>query len=209
MTIASEPSRPAPTRWGQQTRRDDPDDARLALIAAAARCIEANGVDATRIDDIAREAKVSRPTVYKYFPNRDAVVFGLVLVRTQRLYAELETLIARDNASFNETLAAIVERCVAAVRSDRVLNDIYGPGSTTSALNFAANTAVWTADVTRLLDPLVRRARAAGELPRQARTADAAQWLLRLITGFLLTATPTSADPAAERRLLRQFLATN
>lgn len=44
------------------------------IIDAAIRCVKQWGIEKTNLNDIAKEAGVTRPTVYSYFPNRHDVI---------------------------------------------------------------------------------------------------------------------------------------
>ncbi len=44
------------------------------IVEAALRCVKRWGIEKVTLNDIAREAGVTRPTVYSYFSNRDEVV---------------------------------------------------------------------------------------------------------------------------------------
>ena len=54
------------------------DEARQQILAAAERVIQRYGISKTTMDDIGREAGVSRPTVYRYFGDREALVAALI-----------------------------------------------------------------------------------------------------------------------------------
>jgi AcrR family transcriptional regulator len=59
----------------------DDREARELLTRAAVRCIERDGIDQTSVASIAREAGVTRPTLYRYFPNgQDLIRSAAVLV---------------------------------------------------------------------------------------------------------------------------------
>ena len=49
-------------------------DTHQRILDAAIRCVQQFGIDKTNMNDIAREAGVTRPTVYNHFGNRDEVV---------------------------------------------------------------------------------------------------------------------------------------
>lgn len=74
-------------RWGDG-RRVDSDFAREQILDAAMRCYQQNTFNKTRMEHIAREAKVSRTTIYRYFESRDDVLIGVVL-RSLRELMEL------------------------------------------------------------------------------------------------------------------------
>jgi AcrR family transcriptional regulator len=195
---------PAPIRWGGRTRRDDPDEARQALVDAAGRCFGRLGLASTRVDDIAREARVSRPTVYKYFANRDAIVLAVVVERTRKLFAQLEEIIAAGD-SFPATIVDIVTASVAVLRTDDVLKTLYR-FEDGFPLATVGGSRIWAEDAQLLVEPLVSRAQASGELPHDTAPVDVAEWVLRLIFGLLVTTTSISGDEAAERRLLMHFV---
>ena len=68
-------------------RPSGPEDARERLLEAAARCVQRYGLEKTGISDVASEAGVTRRTVYRYFPDRDALV-SAALVRGVQDFAD-------------------------------------------------------------------------------------------------------------------------
>src|ERR1700751_5736008 len=54
------------------------DDVRERIVAAAERCIDRHGVRKTTMDDIASEVGLSRPSVYRYFADRDDLLVELI-----------------------------------------------------------------------------------------------------------------------------------
>lgn len=58
----------------------DEDQERRAVIAeAAARCFARWGVHRTRMEDIAREAGVARPALYRYYSGKEALLLAVVV----------------------------------------------------------------------------------------------------------------------------------
>jgi AcrR family transcriptional regulator len=75
--------------WAAGAVWDDPD---RPLVHAAVRCVTRWGIRKTSLDDIAREAGVSRATVYRVFPGgKDRVVEALVQHQAGRLFHEWNT----------------------------------------------------------------------------------------------------------------------
>lgn len=58
---------------------------RYRILCAAEACFAAQGFDATTVDDILAAAGVSRSHLYYHFPSKDALLSGLVRVRTADL----------------------------------------------------------------------------------------------------------------------------
>lgn len=72
----------------------------LAMLDAAREEFERYGIRRTNMDDIARRAGISRSTLYRRFPNKDALVEMLVLRDTAAFFAELDRVAAdRDPRS--------------------------------------------------------------------------------------------------------------
>ena len=65
--------RPVPSR-----REDGKARVRAGILSAARRLFARQGVAATTMDDIARGAGVSRPTVFNYFPSKNLLLAALV-----------------------------------------------------------------------------------------------------------------------------------
>lgn len=80
-------------RWGDG-RRVDSDFAREQILDAALRCYQQNTFNKTRMEHIAREAKVSRTTIYRYFESRDDVLIGVVLRSLRELMDSLNERVA-------------------------------------------------------------------------------------------------------------------
>ena len=56
----------------------DESSSRTAIVEHAARCFERYGVHRTRMADIADGAGISRPALYRMFPNRQSVIDAVV-----------------------------------------------------------------------------------------------------------------------------------
>jgi len=68
---------------------------RERLLEAAYRCVARWGIAKTTIDDIAREAKVSRPTVYRQFPGgKDALLREVVAWESGRFFGNITRAVA-------------------------------------------------------------------------------------------------------------------
>jgi AcrR family transcriptional regulator len=77
------------------------------ILAAAERCVQDFGLDRVTVAEIARRARVSRPTVYRRWPDAYAILAAMF---TRRVVA-----ILRDVQGGEAQREAIVDRSVAAV----------------------------------------------------------------------------------------------
>jgi len=78
-----------------------------ALTAAARKLFYARGVGATAVDDIARESGLTKPTLYRHFPSKDALVATYLDERNRHLDAELRTWI--DSAAPRDRPRAVMD----------------------------------------------------------------------------------------------------
>lgn len=74
-----------------------PTSTRERVMSAALGCIEAEGLAATSLEDVARAAEVSRATIYRHFPGgRGQLVTQAVTWEVARFFARIERDIARE-----------------------------------------------------------------------------------------------------------------
>ena len=84
------------------------DDTETAILDAAAECVLAFGVRRTSLTDVARRAGVSRPTVYRRWPDLRALVADLM---TRELAAVFDAA-SRDPAAPRDPRRTVRERAV-------------------------------------------------------------------------------------------------
>ncbi|MDH5493591.1 MAG: TetR family transcriptional regulator, partial [Myxococcales bacterium] len=70
---------------------------RDALASAAMRLFSERGYEAVTIDEIAEAAEVSRRTFFRYFPNKESVLFPRRAERLRRFEALLEEGLAEHS----------------------------------------------------------------------------------------------------------------
>jgi AcrR family transcriptional regulator len=58
------------------------------ILSAAATCFRERGVEGTSMGDIAAAAGLQRPNLYRYFPNKEAVVLEVLMRETRAVHAE-------------------------------------------------------------------------------------------------------------------------
>lgn len=177
-----------------------------AILAAAARRFVAVGVTKTTMAEIAAEAATTKPTLYKRFPDKAAVVDALVRRETAAFVARLETASAGAPGAGE----GLVEAFVAAVgwldrhpflrKSLALEPQLMLPYLTTRG------GPVLDAGQ-RAFRELIDRGIAAGEL-RPVDPAAAAEVWFRLVLSFALTpdAGPRRRTPAHLRALARDVL---
>src|SRR2546423_14992119 len=76
------------------------------VVGGALRAIARFGLTKLTVDDVAREAGISRATLYRYFPGRGAVLAAVVESETARLQRGLDDALA-DTTSLSDALSAV------------------------------------------------------------------------------------------------------
>lgn len=86
------------------------------ILDAAASCVLAFGIDRVTLAEIARRAGVSRPTVYRRFPDTQSILAALLTARVVRVLDETESPEAGRSA-----LVARIVTVAARLRHDEVI----------------------------------------------------------------------------------------
>ncbi|WP_375462013.1 TetR/AcrR family transcriptional regulator [uncultured Enterovirga sp.] len=68
----------------------------MRLLEAAARVFSLRSYDDASMDDIAHEAGVGKPTLYRYFPSKDALFAAVFVEALDRLEARLEAVLDQE-----------------------------------------------------------------------------------------------------------------
>ncbi len=96
---------------GSRVKPTEPRDTQARVLEAAVRCVERWGIEKVSLGDIAREAGVTRPTVYSYYDSRDAVVAAALLARGYTFGEKMKAHLCR----FEGPEARLVEALVYAL----------------------------------------------------------------------------------------------
>ena len=104
------PRRPEPPRAAPSWAGDSPlpGAARERLLEAAARCVARDGLPGLSMAALAEEAGVSRPTVYRYFPDRGAAIEATLFHAGRGLAASLAEQLRRHATPAQKAVEAMV-----------------------------------------------------------------------------------------------------
>lgn len=110
-------------RWGDNAP-SEPGCARDRLLDAAEACFGRSGIAKTTIEDVAKEASVSRATVYRHFSGRDKVVSGVIVRATER---HLEKIRSRVDAQpdLGSAVLEFVQVTLRAARQDETVGLLF------------------------------------------------------------------------------------
>jgi AcrR family transcriptional regulator len=171
---------------------------------AAESCFDKYGISKTTMDDIAKMAGVSRPTVYRHFSDRDSLILAVVMRRSRQLIDRAQKFI-RKQGSFEEQLVEGLIFLVDKGRKDPFVRLLVSPehmnlanqilGASTAAVDLAYE--MW--------EPILLDARERGELRADLDLRAIATWFTYLIL-LLVGRGDLEPDVNAQRKMLRTFV---
>jgi AcrR family transcriptional regulator len=174
------------------------------ITAAALRCIARWGLAKTTLDDVAREAGVSRATVYRVFPGgKDGLMDAVARVEAGRFFTGVATAMSTAT-TLEDTLVLGMAEAGRRMLGHDALRFLmaYEPETVLSRLAFAKLDEVLAAAATMAAPYLERHLG-----PDDARRA--AEWVARLVLSYACTPSDSGvdiADEASVRRLVRAFV---
>ncbi len=191
------------TRVLRHLGADDRSSTRVRIVDGALRCLARHGIAKTTVDDIAREAGLSRATVYRTFPKgKEGILGAVVETELARLFSSLAVAMG-EATDLEDVLVAGMVTSARWLRSHEALGYLleHEPGAVLPHLTFGG------------LDQVLL---AAGDLaapffarwlePEQA--SRAAEWAVRIVMAYCANPAPDTdlTDPEDARALVQTFV---
>lgn len=174
-------------RWGDG-RRADSDFAREQILDAAWRCYQKNTVHKTRMEHIAREAKVSRTTIYRYFQSRDEVQTGVILRAVHELMDRLRERVEKSE-TFAEFLVEALVSTAEHVRHSSMFSMLQKEETELMSRVYGDSKDVFTI-ISEHFRPYFDAAKAAGELRNGLEFEPFMAWTLHVLSGYVIAVSP-------------------
>lgn len=192
-------------RKGGTGLSSDADEARQQILAAAEQVILRYGVAKTTMDDIGREAGVSRPTVYRYFADRDALLSALIERRSRMLFDRARKFIA-SQGTFDEQLVEGLIYLVDHGRRDPIVRILVSPEHMELATTLVGGSGLAAELTGEMWGPILDAAAERGEIRTGLDLAQVSEWLA--LVQFILVGRLDfqRADDPGHRVLLRNFV---
>jgi len=96
------------------------------IYAAALACFESQGVRRTTMDAVARQAGVSRPTVYYYFPDKSALVVEVIAREARAIHATIREQLG-PQAGGLDTVVDTLLLSIEGARTSRYVTLLFQP----------------------------------------------------------------------------------
>ncbi len=169
------------------------------VVEGALRAIARFGLTKLTVDDVAREAGISRATLYRYFPGRGAVLAAVVQAESERLQRGLDEALG-ETTTLAEALAALAGFGARAFADHAALQHLLAtePGTVLPHLCFTGADSLLGVAADRIAPHLCRFMG-----PLEARRTG--EWLARIVLSYGL-APPAGPSEAAVLSVVREFV---
>jgi len=177
------------------------------MLDAAQMCFSSYGFQKTSMEDIAREAGVSRGSIYRHFPDKESL-YGAVAADQARRYIEELRRRTAPLGSLTDQLVEAADLTVAFLQ-DNPLNAAMQRTDPDAFIHLL------TTDSHDLLSmgveaviPLIEAAVERGEVRPDLDVRRAAEWMTRIVFSLIVTPAVTfdRDDPAQRQQFIRDFL---
>lgn len=189
-------------RWGDG-RRADSEYAREKILDAAMSCYQKHTFQKTRMEHIAREAKVSRTTLYRYFENRDELLMGVV-VRAIHELVQITTEQVAKTESFAEFMVEMIAVTIDQVRYLPLFNMMMQEAAVVIGRIHTSNAEIFAAGSMQF-KARFEAASAAGELRKGIEFEEFMNWVIHVGSTFVLLPSDR-CDMDGVRQMLWRYL---
>lgn len=183
----------------------DSEAAQAHFIDAAEACFERYGVVKTTMEDIAKGAGVSRPTVYRHFADRDSLLLAVVMRRSRSLIGKAQAFM-RQHERFEDQLVEGLLFMVKIGRKDPFIRLLVSPEHLDMAQQLLGATEAVVDLTQELWEPILAEAAAGGELNPDLDRREIARWLTH-VKLIMVGRFDLAVDEDEIRNMLRIFLA--
>ncbi|MGV9744235.1 TetR/AcrR family transcriptional regulator [Rhodococcus zopfii] len=184
---------------------EDPEVARSQILAAADTAIQRFGIAKTTIDDVAKETGVSRPTIYRYFRDRDTLMASMIEIRSRRLFDQTREYVA-DRSTFAEQVVDGLLYLVDRGRQDPAIRLIVTPEHAGRQTALAGSSGLASRLTYEMWAPLIAAARGRGEIREGISDVEICNWIT--LVELILVGRMDFGEPdgPGNRRLLTNLL---
>jgi AcrR family transcriptional regulator len=189
----------------RSTASTSTDDARERILAAAERCIHRHGIRKTTMDDVASEVGLSRPSVYRYFADRDDLLIELITRHARALLVRARKSVSRQSSLPDQIIETVLYTAEHG-RRDPLTRHVIDPDGTSLGRRMIAS---GTTEMMRaeMWDPILDAAVANNELPVGLPRLDIHLWLGDITKMVMRGLEDGEGDVRRYRSILRRFVA--
>jgi AcrR family transcriptional regulator len=158
---------------------------RQNIIESAHALVRQFGPRRITVEDVARAARVSRPTIYAYFGDKRGLLTAVFLWNGHLVRTELEKRFRRAGSFADKVVAA----AVFGVSHDAPVW-LRNTEPESLVITLTTSGAPWLERAARFWEPYVREAQEAGEVRPDLDPESTARWIARSLFGLALMTPP-------------------
>lgn len=160
------------------------DDILDTILRAARHCYLHFGIEKTGMQDIAKQAKVARSTIYRYYATADELLLALITTEMRDVNQQLGKKLAR----FERPEDTIVEGLLIAIKTiprHPLLSQVFAGDDGSALRQKVWNSPAIVALGNDLMATVMQTALAHGQLQRAVRSEVLIEWVYRILLSFL------------------------
>jgi AcrR family transcriptional regulator len=189
------------TDWLNEERQELAAD---RILEAAGRVFVRDGIRGARMGKIAEAAGCARATLYRYFPNKEALLHAY-MVQVAKGFGEVLNDRLRGLRSLGDRLVEAVAVSVELIQERDDVAPFFSEEGLGLTAQLTSNAAVMREQLTRQIESESSSSRIQGKLRDDVSSAEAAEWVTRAIFSFSVL--PVEARSADElRKYLRKMI---
>jgi AcrR family transcriptional regulator len=182
---------------------DSEETRRTQILDAAVECFVQLGIARTSVQDVARMAKVSRGTVYRYFDDRNVLIEAAVEHGAQHFLREAAAAMAKKS-TLAEQVGALGEVLARTLVEHRTRNRLMGDDAALMRQMIVGGKGA-ARGTAHFLVPYVEAAKERGEVATDLDVTAACEWLSRMINS-ISTVQGSSVFDMRKPRSVGEFL---
>jgi len=173
------------------------------ILEAALECFMVLGISKTSVQDVARQASVSRGTVYRYFEDRQRLVDGAIEFGALRYQADAAEAMA-GKQTLADQMAAFAEVTAETLARQRTRTRL-AEGDNEFLQHYVADSKATLGRLITFLLPYVDAAKKRGEVGREVKAVEASEWLARAIMSLTSAQDAVGFDMSKPKAVGRYF----
>jgi AcrR family transcriptional regulator len=188
-------------RWGSGTRSDSL-EAKSRLLDAAMACYRRVGINRTSIADIATEAKVTRPTVYRYFSSHHNILRTVVRREVDKFWGRLQKELQYID-SFSDYIVEGLVYTLKHVEQSKEHQFLVSPEILPHLYDLLLSDRDYLIDLTDTVRPIYQRLKKHNDIRQDLDILMVCEWFNRLAVSYLTMPSPFYRTEEQLRELFR------
>ena len=192
-------------RWGMGTRSNKSSEARARLLDAAVYCYKRLGASAS-ISDIAVQARISRPTVYRYFSSHQEILKAVVRREVDNFWANLHNEL-KEIENFGDYLVEALIFTLKKSQATEISNLLLARDILPIMNEIFLSDRSYLIDFTESMKAIYDRLKTRSNIRQDLDLMVVCEWFNRLAISYLATPSPFYQSEDELRRLFKTMTA--